>query len=168
MLKFKGRNLDPPPVTPTDVTDIVLNDPEMNPVPLPSPLPHRSDRYFTEWSHRYCESPPPFHNENTRILYYAAAHGVQILMDSMEKQNFVWSILGWSLLIWGGVIIRSFLFERVYWKISQTPRNSIIKRDWHLSDCLRCTTIYQMFGMWEVYRIDMNLWTTYDCLIKNV
>ncbi len=26
MLKYKGRNLDPPSVTPTDVTDVVLND----------------------------------------------------------------------------------------------------------------------------------------------
>jgi hypothetical protein len=26
MLKFKGRNLDPSPARPTDVTDIVLND----------------------------------------------------------------------------------------------------------------------------------------------
>ncbi len=25
-MKFKGRNLDPPPSPPTDVTDIVLND----------------------------------------------------------------------------------------------------------------------------------------------
>jgi hypothetical protein len=46
----------------TDVTDILLND--LRDIVNP---------------------PSPFYNQSTRILYYAASHGVQILMDSMGK-----------------------------------------------------------------------------------
>jgi hypothetical protein len=39
----------------------------------------------------------------------------------------------------------------------QTPRTSIIERDWQFSDYLKCTMIYEAFGLCEVYRMDMDL-----------
>jgi hypothetical protein len=41
-------------------------------------------------------------------------------MDSLGKTKFVWSLLGRSLVIWGGYNQEGFLFEKVCWKISQT------------------------------------------------
>jgi hypothetical protein len=34
----------------------------------------------------------------------------------------------------------------------QTPRTSSTVRDWHFSDCLKCTMIYVVSGICEVYR----------------
>jgi hypothetical protein len=39
----------------------------------------------------------------------------------------------------------------------QTPRTGVIERNRQFSDCLKCTIIYQAFGMFEVYKIDMDL-----------
>jgi hypothetical protein len=44
-----------------------------------------------------------------------------------------------------------------YHRMWHTPRTSIIERQRPLSDCLKCTIIYQAFQMCKMYEIDINL-----------